>query len=139
MIEIIILLLNGGKGYLKKNKSVSIAIIILTCGIILSSLWLGYSMQKSAKLITQNTTINMNILTMSEVANYIGMSEEEIHIIISIEKSKLEEGGGFWGMRLPYFIVNEKEYFYKEQIDEWLKEASNEHREYDTNKGLQFR
>lgn len=124
---------------MKKNKSVSIAIIILTCGIILSSLWLGYSMQQSAKLVTKNTTINMDVLTVSEVANYIGMSEEEIHGIINTEKIELEEGGGFWSMRFPYFIVNEKEYFHKEQIDEWLKEASNEHREYDTNKGLQFR
>lgn len=124
---------------MKNNKSVSIAIIILTCGIILSSLWLGYSIQKSAKLITQNSTINMDVLTVSEVANYIGMSEEEIHGIINTEKSELEESRGFWGMRFPYFIVNEKEYFHKELIDEWLKEASNENREYDTNKGFQFR
>ena len=34
----------------------------------------------------------------------------------------------------PYFTVNEKQYFSKVAIDEWLKEASNEHREYDTNK-----
>lgn len=38
----------------------------------------------------------------------------------------------------PYFIINNNQYFYKDEIDEWLKEASNYHREYNTKSGTAF-
>lgn len=38
----------------------------------------------------------------------------------------------------PYFIVNDKLYFYKEQIDEWLKDISIQRKEYDTKKLFVF-
>ena len=81
---------------MQNNKSLSISIVILTLGIMLSSIFLGYSIQKSTNIQTKNYTIDSNVFT--------------------------------------YFTVNEKQYFSKVAIDEWLKEASNEHREYDTNK-----
>ena len=81
---------------MQNNKSLSISIVILTLGIMLSSIFLGYSIQKSTNIQTKNYTIDSNVF--------------------------------------PYFTVNEKQYFSKVAIDEWLKEASNEHREYDTNK-----
>ena len=62
------------------------------------------------------------------------MTEEEVQGIINTEKSMLEETGSFTGIMFPYFTVNEKQYFSKAAIDEWLNEVSKEHREYDTNK-----
>lgn len=101
---------------------------------MLSSIFLGYSIQKSTNIQTKNYTIDSNVFTVSEVANYLGMTEEEVQGIINTEKSMLEETDSFTGIMFPYFTVNEKQYFSKVAIDEWLKEASNEHREYDTNK-----
>ena len=71
---------------------------------------------------------------MSEVADYIGISEEEVLGLIDVEKNILEKTGTFTGKMFPYFIVNGKEYFYKDELDEWLKNVSNENREYDTTK-----
>ena len=119
---------------MQNNKSLSVSIIILTLGIMLSSIFLGYSIQKSTNIQTKNYTIDSNVFTVSEVANYLGMTEEEVQGIINTEKSMLEETDSFTGIMFPYFTVNEKQYFSKVAIDEWLKEASNEHREYDTNK-----
>ncbi|NLZ83908.1 MAG: hypothetical protein GX915_09610 [Clostridiales bacterium] len=44
----------------------------------------------------------------------------------------------FIGKRFPYLKVNNKYYFYIDEIDEWLKEVTSSHREYDTAKGYIF-
>lgn len=38
----------------------------------------------------------------------------------------------------PYFTVNDKMCFYKQQIDEWLKEVLTQRKEYDTISGFVF-
>lgn len=121
------------------NKLLSISIIILTIGIILSSIGLGYSIQKSINIQTQNSTEDSTIFTISQVANYLRITEEEVQGIIDTEKNELEKTGSFSGYMFPYFIVNDKRYFYKGEVDEWLKEISNEHREYDTTKKQLFK
>lgn len=63
------------------------------------------------------------------------MTEEEVQDIIQTEKKMLDESGFFNGKRFPYFTINNKQYFYKSEIDEWLKEISSYHRRYDTTKG----
>ena len=123
-----------GAGILQNNKSLSISIVILTFGVMISSIWLGYSIQKSTNIQTQNSPLDSNVLTISQVANYLRMTEEEVQGIINTEKSVLERTGSFTGNMFSYFIVNEKQYFYKGEIDEWLKSVSMEHREYDTNR-----
>ena len=124
---------------MQNNKSLAISIVILTLGIILSSIWLGYSIQKPTNIQTQNSTMDSNVFTISEVANYLRMTEEEVKGIIDTEEIELNTTGSFSGSMFPYFIVNEKQYFYKEKIDEWLKEVLNEHREYDTTKKQLFK
>ena len=39
------------------------------------------------------------------------MSEEDVRGIIAVEKSILENTGSFNGEMLPYFIINDKQYF----------------------------
>lgn len=119
---------------MQNNKSLLISIVILTLCIMLSSIWLGYSIQKSSNIQKQDSVINSNVFTISQVSEYLRMTEEEVQGIIDTEEIWLDTTGSFSGIMFPYFIVNEKKYFYKEKIDEWLKEVSNEHREYNTNK-----
>lgn len=120
---------------MQNNKLIPMSIVILTLGIMLSSILLGYSIQKLSNVQTKNTIGDNNVLTISQAANYLGMTEEVLGII-KIEKKILESSGSYTGMMFPYFTVNDKLYFYKEQIDEWMKEVSNLRREYDTKSGF---
>ena len=50
-----------------------------------------------------------------------GMSEDEIKGIIKTEEKTLKSTGQ--AQIFPHFIVNEKMYFNKQQVDQWLKET----------------
>jgi hypothetical protein len=78
-----------GEIRLESKKSLLIGIIILTCGVVFSSLWLGYSIQKSSGLIVKEEASNNNVFTVSEVADYIGISEEEVLGLIDTEKNQV--------------------------------------------------
>lgn len=120
-------------GTLDKDKLLPISIIILTLGIVISSFWIGYSLQKSKNTILQTTTEDSNnILNITQAAEYLHMSEKQVQGIIITEKSILDSYGRYEGMRLPYFMVDNKQYFYKEQLDQWLKETSTLHKKFNT-------
>jgi hypothetical protein len=123
---------------LQNNKLLSISIIILALGMLLSSIYFGYSIQKGSNIQVENAAVNSSVMNISEVANYLGMTEEEVQGIINTEKNMLESRGSYTGIMFPYFIVNDKLYFYKEQIDEWLKDISIQRKEYDTKKLFVF-
>jgi len=63
------------------------------------------------------------------------MTVGEVQGIMQTEKKILEETGSFSGKMFPYFTINNKQYFYKDELDEWLKEVSSNRRVYDTIKG----
>ena len=119
---------------MESKKLLPISIIILALSIAFGSVWIGYSLQKSANLKSSISTENM-ALTLSQVAEYLQMTEEEVTGIIQTEKKTLMQSGSFSGRMLSYFTVNNKQYFYRNEIDEWLKEVSINRREYDTTKG----
>lgn len=123
---------------MQNNKLLSISIIILAVGMFLSSIYFGYSIQKGSNIQVENAAVNSSVMNISEVANYLGMTEEEVQGIINTEKNMLESRGSYTGIMFPYFIVNDKLYFYKEQIDEWLKDISIQRKEYDTKKLFVF-
>ena len=123
---------------MQNNKLLPISIIIVALCILLSSTWLGYSIQKSTNIQIQKTSIYSNVMNISQVTNYLRMTEKEVQGIMETEKKQLESTGSYTGMMFPYFMVNGNIYFYKEQIDEWLKEVSLQHTEYDTIKGFVF-
>jgi hypothetical protein len=125
---------------LVNKKSFSIAIIILAMSVIFGSIWIGHSLEKSVSLqasISNPTSISTDskALTLSQVAEYLNMTEEEVRAIIQTEKKKLDETHSFAGKMFPYFTINGKQYFHKDEIDEWLKEVTSQHRQYDTIKG----
>lgn len=123
---------------MQNNKLLSISIIILALGMLLSSIYFGYSIQKGSNIQVENAAVNSSVMNISEVANYLGMTEEEVQGIINTEKNMLESRGSYTGIMFPYFIVNDKLYFYKEQVDEWLKDISIQRKEYDTKKLFVF-
>lgn len=123
---------------MQNNKLLPISIIIFAFGMFLSSIYFGYSIQKGSNIQVENAAVNSSVMNISEVANYLGMTEEEVQGIINTEKNMLESRGSYTGIMFPYFIVNDKLYFYKEQIDEWLKDTSIQRKEYDTKKLIVF-
>ncbi|WP_052953941.1 DNA-binding protein [Clostridium sp. C8] len=123
---------------MQNNKLLPISIIIFALGMFLSSIYFGYSIQKGSNIQVENAAVNSSVMNISEVANYLGMTEEEVQGIINTEKNMLESRGSYTGIMFPYFIVNDKLYFYKEQIDEWLKDTSIQRKEYDTKKLIVF-
>jgi hypothetical protein len=128
---------------LENKKVLPTSIIILAMSVIFGSIWIGNSLEKTISLqasISTPTSISTDskTLTLSEAAEYLNMTEEEVRAIIQTEKKKLDETHSFEGKMFPYFTINNKQYFYKDEIDEWLKEVSSQHREYDTTKGWVF-
>lgn len=119
-----------------RNKLlVAFGILIIGTAITFNGYFVGNAL-KSLDTSEPNTAIvDDKVLNLSEVSKYLNMSEEEVKGIIAVEKSILEKTGSFDGKMFPYFIVNDKQFFYKDQIDEWLKEVSNYHREYNIKDG----
>ena len=106
-----------------KNRLLAISIICLSLSIIFSSLWLG------AK-IEQGLEKESSVMTLEEASRYLKISEEEIIGIIDTEQENLSKSGSFYGKMFPYFVVNDKTLFYKNEIDLWLKEVVTQKTEY---------
>jgi hypothetical protein len=116
------------------------SIIILAMSVVLGSIWIGHSIEKNVGLQASNLTTtsistDSKTLTLSQVAEYLNMKDEEVSAIIQTEKKVLDETHSFHGKMFPYFTINNKQYFYKDEIDEWLKEVSSHRTQYDTTKG----
>jgi uncharacterized membrane protein len=120
---------------LENKKLLTISIITLAMSVVFGSIWIGHSIVKSVSLQAPTSiSTDSKTLTLSQVAEYLNMKEEEVSGIIQIEKKALDETHSFVGMMFPYFIINNKQYFYKDEIDEWLKEVSSNRTQYDTTK-----
>ena len=121
------------------NKTLlPISIIILAMSVVFGSIWIGHSLGKFSTLQTPTSSsiLTENIaLTLPQVAEYLNLTEEEVRGIIGIEQKVLEETGSFHGKMFPYITINNKQYFHKDEIDEWLKEHSIQRTQYDTIKG----
>lgn len=125
---------------MKNKKLLPVSIIILALSVIFGSVWIGYSLEKAVgfqtSVLTPTATLtDSKTMTLSQVAAYLNMTEEEVRAIIETEKKKLDETHSFEGKMFPYFTINNKQYFYKDEINEWLKEVSSLHRQYDTAEG----
>lgn len=125
---------------MENKKLLPISIITLAMSVIFGSIWIGHSIEKNVSLqasILTPTSISTDskTLTLPQVAEYLNMNEEEVRAIIQTEKKKLDETHSFEGKMFPYFTINNKQYFYEDEIDEWLKEVSSHRTQYDTTKG----
>lgn len=123
---------------MENKKFLPISIIILAMSVVFGSIWIGHSIEKNVSLqasISTSISTDSKTLTLSQVSEYLNMKEEEVSAIIQTEKKKLDETHRFEGKMFPYFTINNKQYFYKDEIDEWLKEVSSRRTQYDTIKG----
>ena len=103
---------------MENKKLLPISIIILAMSIVFGAIWIGYSLERNVGLQASNSTsastlTNSKTLTTSQVAEYLNMTEEEVHAIIQPEKKKLDETHSFDGKRFPYFITNNNSIFIK--------------------------
>ena len=125
---------------MENKKLLPISIIILAMSVVFGSIWIGHSIEKSVSLQASiSISTNSKTLSLSQVAEYLNMNEEEVSAIIQTEQKKLDETHSFDGKMFPYFTINNKQYFYKDEIDEWLKEVSSNRTQYDTTKGWIFK
>lgn len=125
----------------KKNLWMGIAIVFIGTSIIFSGYFIGNAI-KSVKMGDSDlipAPIDNQVLNLSQTAKYLNMTEDEVQGIIQTEKASMEKIGSFSGKMFPYFTINNKKYFYKNEIDEWLKEVSSTRREYNTTEGWIFR
>ena len=105
------------------------AMILIGASIILNGYLIGVAIK------TMDTKEDTAVLTLSQTATYMNMTEEALKGIIQTETDLLQQYHSFSGKMLPYFIIDDQFYFYKGEIDEWLKEAAMQRKNYNTSRG----
>ncbi len=126
---------------MENKKLLPIAILILAASLLFASVWTGYSLQKALAPEAPDTEPaagDGSVFNLAQAAAYLNLTEGEVLGIIETEEAQLHEYGGFSGKMFPYFTVNDKQYFYRDEIDEWLKEVSGLRRQYNTAEGWIF-
>lgn len=124
----------------KNNYFILIVTLIIGISIMISGYLIGNAIKGETstgslnvdKSASVNDSVECAIWDLAQTAEYLKMTEEDVRGIIQTEKSVLDLSGMFTGKMFPYFTVNNKQYFYKNEIDEWLNEVSGDHREYNT-------
>ncbi len=119
---------------MENKKLLPISIIILAVSILVSSVLIVNSFPKTENKKSMPLE-DKKVLTLSQAAEYMNMTEKEILEIIRVEQTQLEKAHVFTGRMFPYFAIDNKKYFYKNELEEWVKEASINRREYDTKQG----
>ena len=119
---------------MKINYNIIVGCLIISIGICIN----GYiSNPNSNKNLNDESNItsgikDKNVLNLTDVMEYLNMTEAELKFLIGIESS---EDYYYSGKLFPYFKVDKNYYFYKEELDRWLTAATAEQREYDTKQG----
>jgi hypothetical protein len=101
---------------MKAQKWLIISIIMLSLTIIFSGLWIGNSIQSSEKTHLQFSnmqTKNQDILSFSEAAVFLNLSEERLNWLLI--NSKAKDGKG-----IPNFVIGDKAEFSKASLAKWI-------------------
>jgi len=119
----------SGGFILDKKSSIIIGLSIIIGFTILGGfIYFSNSENNKTYELTDVSTDNINLLTLEEAAKYLRISEDGLKAIVVIESNKY----GQYGMKLPYFKINERYYFIKSELDLWLIEVSMKNLKYDT-------
>jgi hypothetical protein len=121
----------------KKIFWAGFAVLFICISIILSGYMIGDAIKSNNATSTKNTYEDLKVFNLTQVAEYLHMTEQEVKSIIVIENNKLTNTGTFFGEMFPYFKVNDNFYFYKDALDIWLIDATKNRRGYDTEKYIQ--
>ncbi|CAH2717661.1 hypothetical protein BACCIP111895_04886 [Neobacillus rhizosphaerae] len=113
------------------QKSLWLPSLIISLGIIIGSFVIASNpLSVSTATKSKNTVQSSVMLNLNEASKFIGLTTEEIKMIISTEKRSLETSGFYEGTQLPYISVNENLYFEKTKLIVWAQENAAVHKEY---------
>ncbi|OIK16456.1 hypothetical protein BIV60_04060 [Bacillus sp. MUM 116] len=117
---------------MNSNKTILAASIILSLGIVIGCLIITFKPFQDTNVSKAATNDDKNavLINIDEASKLLGLSKEELKMIISAEKKSMAETGVFDGTMLPYVVVNGKQYFERTSLLKWAVEGSTQHREY---------
>jgi hypothetical protein len=73
---------------------------------------------------------NGELMDITQTANYLQLSEEEIKYIMISEENTLRSTGSFLGVMFPYIKIKEEYFFNKAALQTWIMEASLTRKQY---------
>jgi hypothetical protein len=117
----------------RKEIVIGIGALLVSISIVIGGYLISEAIKTVIAVEANNTT--ESVMDLPEVAEYLNMSPVEVRAVMRLEEDQLTKYGFFSGMRFPFFTIDDKQYFYKDEIDVWLKEVASSHTIYDTNKG----
>ncbi|MCD9021877.1 helix-turn-helix domain-containing protein [Cohnella silvisoli] len=109
--------------------SIIIASVIIGFSIIMGC-WLLKDEQMKGKTADINITAIGPLLTIEQTATYLNMSQEQVNVIIAAEQKILKDSGSFSGSMFPYFKINNETYVSKNELMNWIKDVTEQRREY---------
>lgn len=118
------------------NYSSIINSFILGISIVTASLIFQHTSTDSrnepvtATKTTISPTYDKPLLSLSETAEYLNISESKLKMIISHEETVLNQSGTFIGKMFPYFMVQNEIYVNKAGLLAWIEEASLQRKKY---------
>lgn len=95
-----------------KNYIIAISIFLLGVCIVIGS-WMISSGLKTK--VPTKQAIQHQLLTQSELVEYLGLSKEEIQKL-----TELYDGDGSYTSELPHIKIGSEFYYPKSAIDKWL-------------------
>ncbi|MDF2905516.1 MAG: hypothetical protein K0R34_837 [Herbinix sp.] len=122
----------------RKEIIIGIGALLISISIVIGGYLIGEAI-KEVFAVDTASNITSGVMDLPMVAEYMNMSQEEISAIIRLEEKQLTEYGSFSGKMFPYFTIDGKQYFYKEEIDVWLMEVAGSRSIYDMNEGFILR
>ncbi|WP_273320125.1 hypothetical protein [Vallitalea guaymasensis] len=133
---------------MKLNKLLITSILILSAAIIFGSVWIGNAIKSTNKesdskvgneaqeLESQVVSFNISdkaLLTEQEVAQYLGIPQDKLNIILQKEKIERQKLSSYDTYRyMPYIEIDDEKYFLKNEVDEWLQYHSSNRSKFDT-------
>jgi hypothetical protein len=101
---------------LMKNNLIPLSIFSLAVSIVTGCWLISNSLKESNKPINSiKQAAQHQLLTQAEVADYLGISKDEVQKLTSIP-----EGDGIEKSELPYIKIENNYYYPKTGIDKWL-------------------
>jgi hypothetical protein len=99
-----------------REKWLIFAIFFLALTVLFSGVWIGNSIISASKItapISKVQSNNEDILSFSEAAVYLYLSEDELKWLL--DKSHLKDGKG-----IPYYKIGQKILFSKVALSKWI-------------------
>ncbi|KGP92376.1 hypothetical protein N780_01315 [Pontibacillus chungwhensis BH030062] len=108
------------------------SIIIIAVSIIFSGLWIGKSIEgnRSNEALAneeEDTQEFGEVLSLSDAANYLGISNSSLERVIRLEEKYPHM---ISGKRFPYTTVEDEIIIKKSLLNDWLRDANNTGRQY---------